>query len=103
MFSNAGKPRMLALRVAKFGDVPMTHAFWKVPWLVEFAPVLANTPADPVPGAPLTTTAWPTSPGVNGAEVAQAGAVGLPAETAPSVTICPSPTAPTAVTENSHG
>src|SRR5258708_10688143 len=49
MFSNAGKPRMLALRVAKFGDVPMTHAFWKVPWLVEFAPVLANTPVDTIP------------------------------------------------------
>src|SRR5260221_9369874 len=58
MFSNAGRPRMAAFRVAKLGTVPMTHAFWKVPWLVELAPVLANTPVDTTPPWTCGNAVW---------------------------------------------
>src|SRR5258707_749831 len=65
--------------------------------------LITPPPAEPVPSVPLTITALPTPASLNGADVAQVRVVGVPVDPAPSVTICPSPTAPKAVTENSHG
>src|SRR5258707_13818620 len=58
MVSNAGRPRILAFRVAKFGTVPMTQAFWKAAWLVDDAPVLANTPVDTTPPWTCGNAVW---------------------------------------------